>query len=63
MISSILGLIGGALTVAGQWLTGYANPKTTEARRINDENEKLDKLHDALEKEDVDAVRRELPFK
>lgn len=60
MISSILGILGGALTTVGNWILGYSSKKNTEARVINEEKSKEDSFNEALSKKDVSAIRRDL---
>ncbi len=60
MITAILSILGGAFTTVGQWLTGYSNPKTIEARRMNDETDKKDQVHNDIKNQDIDSIRRDL---
>lgn len=57
MLSGIFAAIGGALQVAATWFKGYADPKTTEARRINDEQARLDSVREAIRNGDIDKIR------
>ncbi len=61
MISSILAILGGLFQTAGAWMTARASPKNTEARVMTEENKILDKVHNDLKNEDLDAIRRDRP--
>jgi hypothetical protein len=57
MISSILNIIGGLLSIAGQWMKDRANPKAIAAREQKNDVKKDDEFRDTLKNEDIEKTR------
>lgn len=56
----ILQILGGLFQGLGGWMTKYGSKENTIAREISNENKAEDEHHKAIEKRDIDAVRRNL---
>lgn len=59
-ISSIIQAIGGIFTVIGNHMQQYGTPKNVEARRLNDDQKKLDGFREALKNDDLDKIRKDI---
>lgn len=56
----ILAIIGNALKLAAEWVMGYNRKENMNARKLEDEQRKIDDFRKAMNERDIEEVRRRL---